>query len=232
MKCVSVILPTYNERECISLLIAQIDEVLKDRGHEIIVVDDNSPDRTWEIVQNMKIKNVRLIRRMKDRGLTNSLNEGINAAKGAYVVWMDADLSHPPELIIDMISSLDHEECDVAIASRFIKHAGMTFGLARQIFSRSLNLFARILLTRKITDYTTGYVAAKKGIFKSIPLEGDYGEYCIHFLYQVHRAKLIVKEIPYRYAPRPFGTTKTAPTLKSYIPHGLAYGWMVLKQRL
>lgn len=232
MKSVSVILPTYNERECISLLVNQIDKVLKDRCHEIIVVDDNSPDQTWEIVQNMKNKNVRLIRRMKDRGLTKSLNEGIAAAKYAYVVWMDADFSHPPELIPEMLIHLDEGEYDIVTASRFIKNAGMTFGLARQMFSQSLNLFARILLTRKITDYTTGFVAAKKGIFKFMELEGDYGEYCIHFLYQAHRTNFVVKEIPYLYGPRPLGTTKTAPSLKSYIRHGLAYGWMTLKQKL
>ena len=107
MNSVSVILPTYNESELIKLLVNHIDKLLKDRCHEIIVVDDNSPDRTWEIVQNMKNENVRLIRRMKNRGLTNSLNEGIAAAKYAYVVWMDADFSHPPELIPEMLIHLD-----------------------------------------------------------------------------------------------------------------------------
>lgn len=232
MKSVSVILPTYNERENILWLVPTISELLKDRWHEIIVVDDNSPDRTWEIVPNMNQKNVRLIRRMKNRGLTNSLNEGIAEAKGTYVVWMDADFSHPPELIPDLLSTLDRGDCDVAIASRFIKHAGMHFGLARQAFSRSLNLFAKIFLTRKITDYTSGFVAAKRGIFKTMRLEGEYGEYCIQFLYQVHLANLVVKEIPYLYVPRQFGETKTAPALRAYIRHGLAYGWTVLKQRL
>ncbi|MFX0195868.1 MAG: polyprenol monophosphomannose synthase [Candidatus Hodarchaeota archaeon] len=232
MKSVSVILPTYNERENILRLVPTISELLQDRWHEIIVVDDNSPDRTWEIVQNMNQKNVRLIRRMKNRGLTNSLNEGITEAKGSYVVWMDADFSHPPELIPDLLSTLDRGECDVAIASRFINNAGMRFGLVRQLFSRSLNLFAQILLTRKINDYSSGFVAARRAIFKTLQLEGEYGEYCIQFLYQVYRAKLVVKEIPYLYVPRQFGETKTSPALSAYIRHGLAYGWTVLKQRL
>jgi len=232
MKSVSVILPTYNERENILQLVTRINEMLKDRCHEIIVVDDNSPDRTWEVIQNMNNKNVRLIRRMKNRGLTNSLNEGITKAKGAYVVWMDADFSHPPELIPKLVFNLDKGETDVVIASRFIKQAGMIFGVARQIFSQSLNLFARFLLSREITDYTTGFVAAKRSIFKILQLEGDYGEYCIHFLYQVHRANLIVKEIPYIYVPRQYGETKTSPALSAYVKHGIAYGWTVLKQRL
>lgn len=232
MKSVSVILPTYNERENILRLVPTISELLQDRWHEIIVVDDNSPDRTWEIVQNMNQKNVRLIRRMKNRGLTNSLNEGITEAKGAYVVWMDADFSHPPDLIPDLLSTLDRGECDVAIASRFIKHAGMHFGLARQVFSRFLNLFAQILLTRKINDYSSGFVAARRAIFKTLQLEGEYGEYCIQFLYQVYRANLVVIEIPYLYVPRQFGETKTSPALSAYIRHGLVYGWTVLKQRL
>ena len=91
---ISIILPTYNEVENIADLIRAIDSVVKDEK-EMIVVDDNSPDGTSAAVRSLietgEIKNIRLITRTKDRGLTNSLKEGIRNARGDIVVWMDCD---------------------------------------------------------------------------------------------------------------------------------------------
>lgn len=93
---VSVILPTYNEKENIKRLISEILENMG-KNVEILVVDDDSPDGTWKIVEDMakENNNIILLRRMNKRGLTSALTDGIKLAKGNIIAWMDTDLSMP-----------------------------------------------------------------------------------------------------------------------------------------
>ena len=103
---ISIVLPTYNEYENIGILIEQILKNVPDA--EIIVVDDDSPDKTWEAVQEIskEKKNVRLIRRTSDKGLVLSLRAGIAEANGDYIGWMDSDLGMPPSLLPEMVKAL------------------------------------------------------------------------------------------------------------------------------
>ena len=102
MSLVSIILPTYNEAENIVPLIKEIQRLVKIK-HEIIIVDDNSPDQTSKIVlafiKKKRAKNIRLKTRLSNRGLTNSIREGIRLSKGNVIVWMDCDFSMPPFVI-------------------------------------------------------------------------------------------------------------------------------------
>ena len=174
---VSVILPTYNERGNIVPLIEAIQRELGRAGisYEVIVVDDNSPDGTWQVVESLAhtYPTVRLIRRMNERGLTSALQRGISEARGDVVVWMDTDLSMPPEKIPELLASLP--EYDLAIGSRYVKGGKDTgHSLAAQAFSRTINFFAGLFLGFDITDYTSGFVASKKEVFDRITLrEGD-----------------------------------------------------------
>ena len=94
---VSVVLPTYDERDNIGPLIEGILDHVQ-RPVEIIVVDDDSPDGTWQVVQEMAADpRIRLLRRMDERGLTSALMAGIHHARGDVIAWMDCDLSMPPE---------------------------------------------------------------------------------------------------------------------------------------
>ena len=97
---ISIIIPTYNEADNIKILINQISSALKGNKYEIIVVDDDSPDKTWEIVKKITRRNsqIKLIHRTQERGLTSALNAGIKASHGSIIGWLDADLSHPPNL--------------------------------------------------------------------------------------------------------------------------------------
>ena len=86
---VSVVLPSYNERENIIEAIDRISAAVGSRLKEIIIVDDNSPDETWKLVEEYGHPKVRLIRRVNEKGLASALDDGIRAAKGSVVVWMD-----------------------------------------------------------------------------------------------------------------------------------------------
>jgi len=140
---VTAILPTYNEAKNIIPLVNKIHTALEGRMKEILVVDDNSPDRTWEIAKTIEDKNVRVIRRTSDRGLVKSIKEGIKEAKGKYVVWMDADLSMPPEAIPKLIEQLRHHH--IAVGSRYIKGGRDLRPATRKITSRMVNLAANII---------------------------------------------------------------------------------------
>ncbi|MFQ6014167.1 MAG: polyprenol monophosphomannose synthase [Anaerolineae bacterium] len=220
---VSVILPTYNERENIGPLIAAIHENVPEPT-QIIVVDDDSPDRTWQAVEEIAKADgtVQLLRRVGRKGLTSAIAEGINLARGEVIVWMDCDFSMPPEVIPTLLKAL--KKSDVAVGSRYVA-GGQDAGhsLIGQLFSRTINLFASLLLGFAIRDYTSGFIAARRKVLDDIGLRGDYGEYCIDLLYRARTRGYQVVEVPYRCLPRRSGQSKTAPNFWGFFRHGWKY---------
>jgi len=228
MRLVSVILPTYNEAENIIPLIKAIQKEIR-IPKEIIVVDDNSPDGTSKLVQKYQAKfnnNVHLITRYKNRGLTNSIRDGIKSSKGDVVVWMDCDFSHPPILINKLLEKIN-EGHDIAVASRFIKNGGFKQEKGENILaiglSKAMNYTIQFLLGRHFGDYTSGFVATKKNVFRKIKLRGDYGEYFIDFIYKAFAYKYKVIEIPFINLPRTKGKSKTGNNLYEYLMRGRKY---------
>lgn len=241
MPKISVILPTYNERENIKDLIAAILEN-SPNPTEIIVVDDNSPDETWKVVEKIEKekKNVKLIRRLNEKGLASALADGIALSTGDILVWMDCDFSHPPKLLPQLVKAL--ENCDISIASRFMKGGGMLYSFKRIFASRLINFFANIVLGFSIKDYTSGYPVVKRKVFDEVrisPLLGEsrgyllaYGEYFISFLYRAKKKGFKITEIPYIYIPRKKGKSKTAPTIIALIKCGIVYSLAIIYLRL
>lgn len=225
----SVILPTYNERENLADLIKEILEMVT--PHEIIVIDDDSPDRTWEVVERFDDPRVKLIRRIKERGLTSAIKDGIAASTGDVVIWMDCDFSMPPSVIPKLLKAL--EESDIAIGSRYVSIARDDRRFFRErAGSWMINRLAKFLLEPSIKDYTSGFVAAKKEIFNIIDLKGDYGEYCIDLLYKAKRSGFTIKEVPYVCVSRRYGESKTATGIFKYIKRGMGYLYTILRSRL
>ena len=237
---VSIILPTLNEAGNIASLIqctvdavqkAGIDEI------EIIVVDDDSPDRTWEIASEIICPpaSVEVIRRMKEHGLTASLSVGIEAAKHEVIVWLDCDFSHPPELIPQMLYMLD-QGFDVVVNSRYVVGGGEDrrgeWGAMQMFLSLSLNWFTRFFLDATFADYTSGFVAARAEVLRELPLRGDYGEYFVDFIFRTLRKRYKVCEIPYMAMPRRCGESKTGTNLLQYLRRGRKYVGTVLRLRL
>jgi glycosyltransferase involved in cell wall biosynthesis len=230
---VSVVLPTYCERDTILALVGEIQEVLKDA--EIVVVDDDSPDRTWAAVEEAARDDPRLrvIRRIGRRGLPGAIAEGLAAGAGESLVWLDADGSMPPKVIPDLIGAL--EEADVAVASRYVAGGeDARESRLRIATSRILNLVASTVLSRDVRDYTSGFVAIRREALERVPLRTDYvyGDYCIDFLYRACRAGLRVREIPYRNVERQAGETKTASDLGRFVGLGVAYLKTIFRLRL
>lgn len=231
---ITVVLPTYNERENIIPLIERCLAALATYDVEILVVDDDSPDGTWQAVADLAGRNprVRLIRRTQERGLTSAIAAGIADARGARVAWMDCDLSMPPEDLLRLAQALD-AGADLAAGSRYLPggedvgHSWMALA-----FSRTINLAAGLLLDHRITDYTSGFIMARREVFNQVTLRGDYGEYCIDLLYRAARAGFRVVEVPYVCVPREAGESKTATNVMGYFKRGWKYVVTVLSLRL
>ncbi len=225
---VSVVMPSYNERENILEAIERIFIALGSQLREIIVVDDDSPDKTWELVENLKNPKCHLIRRRNERGLTSALAEGVRAAKGEVVVWLDCDLGIPPEMIPRLVERLS--DSDVVIGSRYIKGGSDNRPAWRVFISYIFNLGAGVLLGFKIRDYTSGFAAVRSDVIRKIPIRGKgFGEYFIDWAYRCIRAGVRITEIPYGYSLRKRGVSKTDGNLVTFCILGAQYTWHLLK---
>lgn len=239
---VSVIMPTYNEGGNIQSLIKKTTEELLLANipeHEIIVVDDDSPDHTWEKaseIVGVDSSKVKVIRRMENHGLTASIRDGISTSKYDVVVWMDCDFSHPPEKIPQMLYMLD-QGYDVVVNSRYVIGGGEDRtgkgGAIQLILSRLINWSVRFMLKPSFSDYTSGFIAVRRHILNEFDLRGDYGEYFINFIYRVIRSKKYhICELPYFAQPRRSGESKTGTNLAQYLRRGWKYLWTVIKLRI
>ena len=229
---ISVIVPTYNERENISPLVAEALAHLPEA--ELIVVDDDSPDGTWQEVEGRwgHDPRVRLIRRVGKRGLPSALAEGIKAAHGDVVAWIDSDFNMPPAFLLELVKAL--EDADVAVASRYVPGGEDDRASRLRVWaSWVINVVARCLLGFGVRDYTSGLLAVRREAFHRVPFNPGYrhGDYCIDFLFRAYRAGLRVREIPFRCGERRAGQTKTAPDIRQFIALGFAYLGTILKLR-
>ena len=238
--CVSVIMPTLNEAGNIVSFIQSTVAAIQEAGIndiEIIVVDDDSPDRTWDIASRVICPpaRVEVIRRMKDHGLTASLSEGIEAANHEVIVWLDCDFSHPPEKIPQMLYMLD-QGFDVTVNSRYVVGGGEDrsgeWGAMQMFLSLTLNWFTRFFLDPAFADYTSGFVAVRRNVLQQISLRGDYGEYFVDFIFRTLHKKFRVCEMPYMAMPRKSGESKTGANLYQYLQRGRKYVGTVLRLRM
>ena len=208
----SIILPTYNEKNNINILIKKILEILNDvENKEIIVVDDNSPDGTYLYCKKEFEKNnqIKLILRQNNRGLANSIRDGIKASKGKNIIIMDTDLSHDPKLITQIINL--NKDYDIVSCSRYCKGGSMG-NKFHYYCSFSYNLLLKFILSTQIKDNTGGYFCIKKSTLDLLPFEKifyGYGEYFFRLLYFAKMKKKSIIEIPTIYNQRSYGKSKS-----------------------
>lgn len=223
---VSVVLPTYNEARNVSEMTRRIKAAVE--GAEVVVVDDNSPDETWRIAAEA---GARVIRRVDERGLASALKRGIEEAAGDVVVWMDCDLSMPPEFVAELVKKVD-EGADIAVGSRYAPGGRDARPFIRVATSRMINMFANALLPVKVADYDSGFVAVRKKVFADVPLSADgYGEYCIEFLCMAGLRGYRIVEAGYVFTDRLEGESKTASGMMSFLALGAQYVGRVLEIR-
>lgn len=167
-ECVlSVVLPTYNEAENIKIITGRIAGLLRDVPHEIIVADDDSHDRTWEIAEKLSssMPQVRCIRRMKDKGLYPAVLDAFAVARGRYMAVMDADLQHDENLLLKMLEEMKKGN-HMAIGSRYLPGGGIeNWNFFRRLVSRAANALAGLILKRQSTDMMSGFFMIEREMF-------------------------------------------------------------------
>lgn len=226
MKEVSIVLPTYNERENIVELIRQLDQYLQDYDYEVVVVDDNSPDGTATIAEELSSKYpIRVLKRPSKMGLTSAIHDGIKLSRGKVVVVMDADLQHPPETVPRLIRRIS--QCDVVIASRYAPGGRVeNWSLARKIVSWGAILLARVLVPgcTHVKDPVSGFFAAKREILeKWTPIEPRGYKALVEILYTAKGAR--VCEEPFVFRGRERGVSKLSSSIMlSYVKLLLVLG--------
>ncbi|HEY7139492.1 MAG TPA: glycosyltransferase [Methylomirabilota bacterium] len=228
----SVVLPTYNEREVIVGVVREILDAVADV--EVLVVDDDSPDRTWEAVDAAFAADgrARALRRVGRRGLASAIAEGVTATRGDVVVWLDADGSMPADVIPRLVDAT--ATADVAVASRYAAGGrDARDSSARILASRAINAFGTLWLGGPVRDWTSGFVAARRSALTRVPIRADhvYGDYCIDFLHRACRHGLRVVEVPYACVERRAGTTKTSPSLRRFASLGMRYAQTIRRLR-
>tara|TARA_B100001175_G_C19363290_1_gene568184 strand:+ start:119 stop:883 length:765 start_codon:yes stop_codon:yes gene_type:complete len=216
----SIILPTFNEVGHIKNLIEDIYNIFfnKKLQFEIIVVDDGSDDGTIEQISELKnsINNLNLIVRSNfQNSLVDSLNEGINKSKFNYIIWLDADYSHPPEYINEMINKIKEQDYDLIFFSRFLKESKRYFHNEKYTvqtidkLSIYLNKLCNFFLFKDLFDYTSGFILIKKTFLEKNKLKGYYGDYFIKLLVDAKLNNLKIIELPFTELDRRSGTSKT-----------------------
>ena len=215
---VSIIIPTYNEKENIVTLTNKLTEIFKNSVHDlkIIVVDDNSPDGTSSVVKKLDSfeQTIFLITRPEKLGLGSAYQAGYDWCKNnnsECIIQMDSDLSHPPEITINLVDSIG-EGYDVAIASRYVDNGGVSsWPIHRKIISFIANMLVRVFLGSKLHDNTTGYRAFNSDTIELLikyDVKSNGFSYLIESIYLFHKKKLKIKEIPFIFQERSMGKTK------------------------
>ncbi|MCL4876733.1 MAG: glycosyltransferase [Anaerolineae bacterium] len=227
---VSIILATYNERENITNTVGAIFEHVRPPV-EVIVVDDDSPDETWKLVEEMHDPRVTIIRRVDTKGLASAFNRGIIESRGGIVGWMDADMCMPPAMLPAMIEKLS--AYDVVIGSRYAPGGVDDRQFLRVLSSRMINGLATLVLGYGIRDYDSGFVILKREVFNKVSIiPTGYGAYFMEFLYTCRRKGLTVYEMPYHFTDRAVGVSKSAPNLWRFFWTGMGYVYRIFVARL
>lgn len=209
-----IIMPTYNERENLRAIVARIFEVLPET--HILVVDDNSPDGTGEVADEMAGRDERVfvLHRQGKLGLGTAYIAGFKwgIEKGYDLIWeMDSDFSHDPKYLPDLMEAM-HNGADLAIGSRYVLGGGTeNWGLFRKILSRGGGTYARIILGMQVQDLTAGFRCYRREVLQAISLDEVRSEgysFQIEMAYRTHKAGFRMVEVPIVFVDRRVGQSK------------------------
>ena len=166
----SLVIPTYNESKNIKHIVQLLTDLLEPvfpGAYELIVVDDNSPDQTWALAQELMVDypQLQVMRRQQERGLSTAVIRGWQAARGQVLGVIDADLQHPPEVLLKLLAAVE-QGADLALASRHIEGGGVsTWSLTRRFLSRGAQLLGLMMLPGvidRISDPMSGYFLVRR----------------------------------------------------------------------
>lgn len=220
-KKVSIIVPTYNERDNILPLVERLHRALAGHDYEVVFVDDSSRDGTEEAVLSLAGEYpVKVIVRQNERGLASAVLEGVKRTQSPVIGVMDADLQHPPETMPDLLRAID-DGADIAVASRYVKGGGCYgWGLLRRVISRGAVVLAHMFLpsSRPVNDVASGYFAFRRHVVDGVFLSPLGFKILLELLVvgKWHR----VVEVPYIFRTRSAGRSKLRLTQQiEYLRH-------------
>ena len=163
----SIVLPTFNEAEGLPGFLASLGEALRGLPHEVIVVDDDSPDRTWSVAEGLqgRYPGLRVLRRVGRRGLSSAVMEGLALAGGDVLIVMDSDGQHDPAVLPAMVRSIE-EGAGAVVASRYMTGGSIgTWQQSRRLLSKAGTLVARITCGIPVADPLSGFFALRKDVY-------------------------------------------------------------------
>lgn len=211
MTAVSVVIPTYNEAENIAGIVEAVTRALSDREHELLVVDDGSPDGTADIVQDLQdgYPQLRLLQREEQAGIGSAYREAFTAVEGDIVVQMDADFSHPPEQVPDLVAAVE-QGSDVAVGSRYVEGGDRKDPIHRRIFPLIGSYLYRVLLRSPVQDVTSGFKAYRRELAEDIAAADlpDGFNFQAESLFTLLDDGASVTEVPIDFRPRRGGEPK------------------------
>ncbi len=222
----SLIIPTYNESKNIVKIVRLISNILNEAllgDYELIIVDDDSPDRTWKIAQSLitEYPQLQVIRRQAERGLSTAIIRGWQAAKGEILGVIDGDLQHPPEVLLKLLSAMGRDT-DLAVASRYVDDSGVSeWSIVRRFLSRGAQILGLVILPRtisRVSDPMSGYFMLRRSAIASKIMNPVGYKILIEILYRGNIKQ--IKEIGYVFQERKEGKSKvTWNQYKEYIHH-------------
>ena len=208
----SVVVPTFNERDNVTTLYQRLGAALAGKAWEVIFVDDNSPDGTWDVVRGLARQDsrVRCIRRIGRRGLSGACIEGILASSAPCAAVIDADLQHDETQLPKMLALLEAKEADLVVGSRYIEGGSAdSFDRQRAGASQFATEVARRVLRVKIADPMSGFFMIRRDRFEQLaPQLSTQGFKILLDIVATARGGLRVTEIPYSFGSRLHGESK------------------------
>lgn len=219
----SLVLPTYNEGKNIQKIIIILSDLLNlvlPNNYELIVVDDNSPDRTWELAQAMTAEypHLKVINRTEEKGLSTAVIRGWQIAKGDVLGVIDADLQHPPEILVKLLEQMT-QGADLAVASRHVEGGGVSdWSIMRRFLSRGAQVLGLVLLPHvlgRLSDPMSGYFMVRREAIAGYTLSPVGYKILIEV---VARGKIgSISEVGYVFQERNAGESKV--TWKQYVEY-------------
>jgi len=206
---ISIIIPTYNEAGNLEELLRELDSALTGLDFQVIVVDDSSPDGTFDLVQKVARQNpwVQGIKRPGKLGLASAIIEGFRASNGELVVMMDADLSHNPRDLLALVEA--SRDADIVVGSRYVEGGSIKgWSPLRHLASRSAIRLSRALLGLSVRDTTSGFAIFRREILEHIApkLEALGFKLLLEVLALSPNAR--IKEVPITFVNRKRGKSK------------------------
>ncbi|MDA3040891.1 MAG: glycosyltransferase family 2 protein [Actinomycetota bacterium] len=229
----SLVIPTYNEVENLPILIGRLADILSMIDYELIVVDDDSPDRSWELAEAMSVENkrIRSIRRIGERGLSSAVMAGVASADGDVVAVIDADLQHDPSILPEMITPILAGRADVVVASREVDGGSYgDFAASRRTLSVAGASLARALTGTPVSDPMSGFFALSREHMERVAPKVNPRGFKILLEFLARGEQPRVAEIGYEFGQRQHGETKlTTSVAFSYLVSliGLVTGRML-----